>query len=407
MVKKRVVVAMAAVLLTASGCGGNTPAEVKPEAKAKVVEVYTVGKNAQGVALTATGLVEAKRDTQLAFGTSGKIAQVLVKKGDLVTQGKVLASLDGSYYQSAMTAAAGQVQEAAARKRKTIKGADAEQIAQQRLEVESANQRYAKAIQDYQQGERLFAGGAISQSELDKLKLEKQQAEITAKNEKIALDDLLKGADAEDVIAVDASLKQATSEVQRARQTLQDSQIIAPFTGTVVEVTQQAGELSGPSQSLIHLVDLSEIKVTIDVTNDQIDQYALGASVAVSKEGQKKSNGKVTYISPVIDKETGKYRVEITVPNPDQSWRGGMVATVEVPRKVAGVIVPLESVGISQTQRYVMAVESGVVKKREVKTGQIIGDFIEVVEGVKPGEQLLRTGITYFVDGEKVVAKGE
>jgi len=407
MVKKRVVVAMAAVLLTASGCGGNTPAEVKPEAKAKVVEVYTVGKNAQGVALTATGLVEAKRDTQLAFGTSGKIAQVLVKKGDLVTQGKVLASLDGSYYQSAMTAAAGQVQEAAARKRKTIKGADAEQIAQQRLEVESANQRYEKAIQDYQQGERLFAGGAISQSELDKLKLEKQQAEITAKNEKIALDDLLKGADAEDVIAVDATLKQATSEVQRARQTLQDSQIIAPFTGTVVEVTQQAGELSGPSQSLIHLVDLSEIKVTIDVTNDQIDQYALGASVAVSKEGQKKSNGKVTYISPVIDKETGKYRVEITVPNPDQSWRGGMVATVEVPRKVAGVIVPLESVGISQTQRYVMAVESGVVKKREVKTGQIIGDFIEVVEGVKPGEQLLRTGITYFVDGEKVVAKGE
>ncbi|HZG17061.1 MAG TPA: efflux RND transporter periplasmic adaptor subunit [Candidatus Bathyarchaeia archaeon] len=407
MVRKRVVVAMAAVLLTASGCGGNTPAEVKPETKAKVVEVYTVGKNAQGVALTATGLVEAKRDTQLAFGTSGKIAQVLVKKGDLVTQGKVLASLDGSYYQSAMTAAAGQVQEAAARKRKTIKGADAEQIAQQRLDVESANQRYEKAIQDYQQGERLFAGGAISQSELDKLKLEKQQAEITAKNEKIALDDLLKGADAEDVIAVDASLKQATSEVQRARQTLQDSQIIAPFTGTVVEVTQQAGELSGPSQSLIHLVDLSEIKVAIDVTNDQIDQYALGASVAVSKEGQKKSNGKVTYISPVIDKETGKYRVEITVANPDQSWRGGMVATVEVPRKVAGVIVPLESVGISQTQRYVMAVESGVVKKREVKTGQIIGDFIEVVEGVKPGEQLLRTGITYFVDGEKVVAKGE
>ncbi|WP_134686627.1 efflux RND transporter periplasmic adaptor subunit [Brevibacillus migulae] len=405
--KKRVVVAMAAVLLTASGCGGNTPAEVKPEAKAKVVEVFTVGKDAQGVSMTATGLVEAKRDTQLAFGTSGKIAQVLVKKGDRVTQGKVLASLDGSYYQSAMTAAAGQVQEAAARKRKTIRGADAEQIAQQRLEVESANQRYEKAVQDFQQGERLFAGGAISQSELDKLKLEKQQAEITAKNEKIALDDLLKGADTEDVIAVDASLKQATSEVQRARQTLQDSQIIAPFTGTVVEVTQQAGELSGPGQSLIHLVDLSEIKVTIDVTNDQIDQYALGASVNVSKDGQKKSSGKITYISPVIDKQTGKYRVEITVPNPDQSWRGGMVATVEAPRKIAGVIVPLESVGINQTQRYVMAVENGLVKKRAVKTGQIIGDFIEVVEGVKPGEQLLRTGITYFVDGEKVVAKGE
>lgn len=405
--KKRVVIAMTAVLLTVSGCGGNAPAEEKKEGKAKVVEVYTVGKAAGGVTLTATGLVEAKNDTQLSFGTSGKIAQLFVKKGDQVTQGMVLATLERGYYESAVTAAAGQVEEASARKQKTLRGADEEQLAQQRLQVESAKQRAQKAVQDYQQGERLFAGGAISQSELDNLRLQKEQAEITAKNEQIALDDLLKGADAEDVIAIDASLKQAASEVQRARQTLKDTQIVAPFRGTVVEVSQQAGELSGPGQSLIHLVDLSQIKVTLDVTNDVIDQYAVGATAAVSREGQKPTQGTITYISPVADEQTGKYRVEVTVPNPDQSWRGGMVASVAVPRKVAGVIVPLECVGISQSNRFVMAVENGVIRKREVKVGQIIGDTIEVLEGVKPGDQLLRTGITFFVDGEKVVAKGE
>lgn len=407
MVRKRFVVALAAVLLVATGCGGNQPAEEKPQAKAKVVEVYDVGKQGNDVVLSATGLVEAKRDIQLSFGTSGKISQLFVKKGDLVAQGKVLASLDSSYYQSAVAAAAGQVQEAAARKSKTIIGADAEQIAQQRLQVEAAEKRFKKAVQDYQQGERLLAGGAISQSELDNLQVQKEQAEITAQNEKIALDDLLKGADKEEIMAVDASLKQAASEVERARQTLQNTRIAAPFAGTVVEVAQQAGELSGPGQNLIHLVDLSEIKVTIDVTNDVIDQYTVGANVAVTRDGVKRAIGKVTYISPVIDNSTGKYRVEVAAANPDQSWRDGMVASVEIPRKLAGVVVPIESVGISQSKRYVMSVENGLVKKREVKIGQIIGDRIEIREGVKPGDQLLRTGITYFVDGEKVVAKGE
>ena len=54
-----------------------------------------------------------------------------------------------------------------------------------------------------------------------------------------------------------------------------------------------------------------------------------------------------------------------------------------------------------------MAVENGLTVKKEVKTGQMVNDQIEVVSGIKEGDQLLRSGITFYVEGQKVEAKGE
>jgi len=407
-VNKRYSIILAAVLVLAAGCGPNAnETEAKPEAKTKVVEVYQVQQQTKPILFTVTGVVEAKRDATLGFGTNGKISSLPVKKGDVVAAGTLLASLDAGYYQKAVEAAAGQVQEAYARKSKTVKGAAPEQIQQQRLQMESANKRLAEAVREYEQAEKLFAGGAISKSELDNRRASKEQAEIAAKNEQIRLTDLLKGAEPEDLVAVDASVKQAASEVERARKTLNDTKIVAPFAGTVVEVFQQAGELSGPGQQVIQLVDLSEVKVTVDVANDLIDQFPEGKEVVVSREGAKKTTGKVTFVSPVINPNTGKYRVEITVKNPEKTWRGGMLAQVEVPRQIHGFIVPLESIGISQSDRYVMVVKNGVAKKQVVNVGQVIGDQIEVLTGIQPGDQVIRAGITYVIDGEKVAAKGE
>jgi HlyD family secretion protein len=408
MVKKRFSLILAATLFMAAGCGSNPNAtEAVPETKTKVVEVYKVQKQTKPIMLSVTGIVEAKQDAVLSFGTSGRITSINVKKGDVVAQGSLLASLDSGYYQKAVDAAAGQVQEAYARKSKTVKGATPEAIQQQRLQVESASKRLTEAVRELEQAEKLYAGGAISKSELDSRRSQKEQAEITVKNEQIRLNDLLKGAEPEDIVAVDASVKQAATEVERAKKTLNETKIAAPFAGTVVDVTQQAGELSGPGQPVIHLVDLSEVKVTVDVASDLIDQFTVGKEVFVSKEGANKTTGKATFISPVINPNTGKYRVEITVSNPEKSWRGGMLAQVEVPRQIHGLIVPLESIGISQSDRYVLVVKDGVAKKQMVKVGQVMDDQIEVLSGIQAGDQVIRAGITYVVDGEKVTAKGE
>lgn len=398
---------VATLMLVATGCGPAPEAPQQAEAKAKVVEVFRVQKEAAPVSLTVTGMVEAKRDAVLPFGTGGTISAISVTKGSKIGQGQLLATLDTKYYQKEVEVAASQVEEAAARKSQTLKGATSQAIEQQRLQVKSAQTRLDKARQDVAVGENLFVGGAISQSEINDRKRALSQAEIDLKNSQLALDELLRGAEPEDVAVANASIKQATGQVERAKKSLDDAKIEAPFAGTIVDVYKQTGEQASPGEQIIHLVDLSEVKVTLDVTNDLIAQFQEKEKVQIVSGDGKKSPGTVTFVSPVVDKQTGKYRVEVTVANPDSYWRGGMTATVEVPRKVGGFLVPLESVGVSQSQHYVMAIENGLTVKKEVKAGQMVGDKIEILSGIKEGDQLLRSGITFYVEGQKVEARGE
>ncbi|WNC17313.1 efflux RND transporter periplasmic adaptor subunit [Brevibacillus brevis] len=405
--KKRASMIVATLMLVATGCGPAPEAPQQAEAKAKVVEVFRVQKEAAPVSLTVTGMVEAKRDAVLPFGTGGTISAISVTKGSKIGQGQLLATLDTKYYQKEVEVAASQVEEAAARKSQTLKGATSQAIEQQRLQVKSAQTRLDKARQDVAVGENLFVGGAISQSEINDRKRALSQAEIDLKNSQLALDELLRGAEPEDVAVANASIKQATGQVERAKKSLDDAKIEAPFAGTIVDVYKQTGEQASPGEQIIHLVDLSEVKVTLDVTNDLIAQFREKEKVQIVSGDGKKSPGTVTFVSPVVDKQTGKYRVEVTVANPDSYWRGGMTATVEVPRKVGGFLVPLESVGVSQSQHYVMAIENGLTVKKEVKAGQMVGDKIEILSGIKEGDQLLRSGITFYVEGQKVEARGE
>ncbi|MFS0555604.1 efflux RND transporter periplasmic adaptor subunit [Brevibacillus sp. 179-C9.3 HS] len=407
--KKRASIILASLMLITAGCSGGAAPEAAPpvEAKAKAVEVVKVQKATKPVMLSVTGMVEAKRDAVLSFGTGGTISAISATKGAKIAQGQLLATLDTRYQQKEIAAAQGQVEEAAARKIKTLKGATQEALEQKRLQVKSAQDSLDKAKQDLATSEKLFAGGAISQNEINANKRAVTQAEITLRDAQLSLNELQKGAEPEDVMVANASIKAAAGGVDRARKTLDDAKIQAPFAGTVVDVNLQIGEQVSPGQEIIRLVDLSEVKVALDVSNDLISQFREKTKVHALSDDGKKSEGTIAFISPVVNKNTGKYRVEIAIPNADGYWRGGMAATIELPRQVNGFLVPLESVGVSQTDHYVMAVENGLIVKKAVKTGQMVGDSIEIVSGVKEGDQLLRSGITFYVEGQKVEAKGE
>lgn len=405
--KKQATIVLASLMLVTAGCSSLPEAASQENVKAKVVEVVTVKPQSEAVVMQMTGIIEAKREAVLPFGAGGTIASIGAAKGAHIAQGQLLATLDTQYYQKEVEAAASQVQEAAARKNKTLKGANEQAIEQQQLQVTSAQNQLAKAKEDVAVGERLFAGGAISQSEMDERRRNLTSAEISARNAQLALDSLRRAAEPEDVAIANASISQAASQVERAKKSMDDARIEAPFAGTVVDIYKQIGEQVSPGEQLIHLVDLSEIKVTLDVTNDQIGLFTKNAKVEViSQEGQK-GEGNVSFVAPVMDKQTGKYRVEVTVANPDESWRGGMMATVNVPRKIEGFLVPLESVGVSQADHYVLAVVDGSIVKKEVKTGQLADDQIEILSGIAAGDQLLKRGITFYVEGQKVEAKGE
>ncbi|BAH44231.1 putative efflux system [Brevibacillus brevis NBRC 100599] len=398
-------VVLTVVLMFITGCGVETKQETE-QTKQKVVQVHTV-KQTDSLPIPLTAIVEYKQESHLAFGASGTIERMNVTKGAKVTQGQVLSSLNTNYYQKGLEAAQSQVQSASALRSKTLQGASADLISKQRLAVDSQEKRLKDAQRKWETARELFKGGAISQSELDSAQSEKEQIEISLQEARITLDKLLKGAEVNEIASADANLKQAASEVELAKKTLQETQLVAPFSGTVIDVTQKAGSLAQPGQSIIHLVDGSEVKLKVDVPLDVRENYKQGDTVPVAVEGKAKITGTITFISPVLNEETGKYLVEIAVSNKDNVLIEGMVATVEMSRKVNGMLVPVQSVGIKETQRFVMVVENGVLKRRDVEVGQIIGNNVEILSGLQSGNQILISGITYYAEGEVVTVKGE
>ncbi|QQE72797.1 efflux RND transporter periplasmic adaptor subunit [Brevibacillus composti] len=394
------------ILLILTGCAPAQQANhLEEEPQAKVVQVFTVRQQAEQPVHKTLGIVEARGDLLLSFGSAGKIGNVQVSKGDKVKQGQLLATLETGYLQSSIDVAQSEVEAASARRSKVLKGAAEEEIQKQRLQVQSDLLRQQQVQQDMENGKRLFAGGAISQKELELLEAQAQQAALTLKSSQLQLEQLVNGTKAEDVTVAAAAVKQAQGRVEQVRQTIDETRIVAPVSGTIVDVSKRTGELVGPGEVVFHLMDTDQVVVEIQVDEDQLQSYQAGASVQVSNDQGLKSEGTIAFVSPARDRVTGKYAVEIAVPNPQEAWRHGMIATVEKPQKLSGFIVPLESVGISGSERFVMVVEDGVIARKVVETGRIIGNQMEILSGVKEGDQLLRTGITYYVAGEKVIAK--
>ncbi|MGK5508259.1 efflux RND transporter periplasmic adaptor subunit [Brevibacillus formosus] len=398
-------VVLTVVLMFIAGCGEEAKQETE-KTKQKIVQVHTV-RQTDSLPIPLTAFVEYKQESHLAFGASGTIERMNVTKGAKVTQGQVLSSLNTNYYQKGLEAAQSQVQSASALRSKTLQGASPDLISKQRLAVDSQEKRLKDAQRKWETAQELFKGGAISQSELDSAQSEKEQIEISLQEARITLDKLLKGAEVNEIASADADLKQAASEVELAKKTLQETQLVAPFSGTVIDVTQKAGSLAQPGESIIHLVDSSEVKLKVDVPLDVMANYKQGDTVPVTVEGKGKSTGTITFISPVVNQETGKYLVEIAVSNKDSMLIEGMVATVEMSRKVNGMLVPVQSVGIKKSQRFVMVVENGVIKRRDVEVGQIFGNNVEILSGLQSGNQILISGITYYAEGEVVTVKGE
>lgn len=350
MTKKLTAILSVAIILLA-GCGAESSptGEKNPAEKdGKIASVITVQKQTRPVTLTATAVAVPKQEAGLCFSASGTIKQINVVKGDRVGRGQLLAVLDTGTEES-----------------RSIK----------QLQLEEARRELAQKKTDLQRSETLYSQGAISRVDLEERRRE---------------------------------VERAASDMAQIEQNIEDVKLLAPFAGTVVEVNNQAGEIAMAGQAIIRLVDLSQVKLTLDVPEDLIEQYKPGQNARVLRESGKTEQGKVTSLAPVVDAGTGKYRVEVTVHNANEEWRGGMLARVEVPRTlITGIVLPLSCVGINQDKRYVLVVENGLAQKRQVQVGQVMEDSIEILSGLRTGEKVISAGIAYIMDGEKIAAKGD
>lgn len=406
--KRRVSLLLAVLLVT--GCQNldgkiNQLRKLEEETyiQVKTVQAYTVAASREGIRLEVAGVVTPRRELPLSFGTAGKIARMYVEKGEAVAAGQTLATLEAEVWQQGVRAAEGQIASAAIRRSQALQGAERHEIETQRLQVEKARQTAEKAEQEHQRAQTLYANGAISRDELEGAALAQQQAALSLREQEVAYDRLLQGADQLDVEAANAVVEEAQLQLDRARQEASAAVLKAPFSGVVAAIGQREAEQTGPGAEVIRLVDTSQWLVQLQLDSEQVASWQQGAVVTVKAADGTEAEGKVSFISPVIDPATGAFPVEVTVTDSTLNWRGGMTVTCEYTlQKDDALLVPVTSVGVSEEGYYVMRIGETAVQKVPVQVGALHGAYYEIVDGLQQGDVIVRSGLSYVVDGEAV-----
>src|SRR5262245_50961698 len=375
----------------ASGCTEARPADLKPPTPVKVQSVQAFSVNT-GLHYSAT--IRPAAQVELAFKNGGFVDSIhqtggrLIDKGNPVVKGTVLARVRQADFQDRLDQANSQLREA----RASLESAKA-RAAENRARLE-------RAEQDFMRAEKLYSAQSLTKPNFDlaradydaaRAKLESSMADIDAAQSRIA---------ASEAVAADAMLG------------VQDTAIVAPMSGTILERKIEIGSLASAGRVAFVLADVSAVKAVFGVPDLEIQKIESGMLLNLTSDalpGQT-FTGRVTSISPAADEKSRIFETEVTIPNPKGLLKSGMIASVVVgstSSKEKLSAVPLSAIVRSKenAETYAVFVVEGsdsVARLRTVELGDAFGNMIMVKNGLKIGESVITIGATLVHDGAAV-----
>lgn len=200
-------------------------------------------------------------------------------------------------------------------------------------------------------------------------------------------------------------LKKAKADLITARKALGNTSIKSPISGYINSDNITVGQLLNNGTSVCEIVNNSELKLNIKITEREVYKIALGQTVDVqlSVFTGKKFAGKITAIAEKADAAM-KFNVEITLINDESAHlKSGLYAEVLLPVKNDETIIikKLSIVGSMQNP-IVYVAQNGKAVKRELVTGQSNDKQIEVLKGLADGEQVIISGQLNLKDGDDI-----
>jgi HlyD family secretion protein len=370
------------------------------------VQTQKVGRQDLVSTVSASGEIKPKKFVNISANVSGRITHLMVKEGDTVRRGQVLARIDSTRFE------AGERQSAAALEaaRADLQRAEAD-LEQSRLGFERAKQMHR---------DKLISDQAFDQAQAE---VKMKAAAVESQKRRIA---------------------QQAALLESNRDDLEKTTVVSPMDGVVTSLVKEEGEMVIGAQSfsptvIMTVADLSVIEVEILVDETDIRNVRLGQPAVVRVDALEgvKIKGEVTEIgSSAIPRGTSAataagqttastanqakdFKVVVTLKEPPPTLRSGLNATadIETARKANVVAVPIQAVVVRQISKEGKVIDMGAVQAAEnepapptqkgeekdgvfvvnagqahfrpVKTGIMGETEIEVVEGLKEGDEIV------------------
>jgi HlyD family secretion protein len=413
-------------------------------AAAQTYETVAVSRDTLLATVSSTGTVMPKEKLTLVFPSGGMLAAMRVELGQKVEAGQELARLDTRQLDLSVVQAEATLKINNARLAQAKTGASAADLAAAQAALDNAQGLYdaAKrklglkdeqlsvaeadlkrtelALQDAQRAYDLVAWrpeiGMLPQSgALQKATLDYQRALANYKLQVAAIDDtsfrsaasqlaqvkaqldkLQRSPTPEEVAIAEAQVEQSQAALDAAKLRVADAILLAPFSGTVVSVGPQAGELVSAATPIVVLADLEHYYIDASIDETDIGSLQVGQDVSITLDAFPDITlaGKVTQIDPLGSVAQGvvTYGVKIEVTLDEGVLRPSMTATVDivVAKKDNALVVPNRAVRRGTAGRYqVEVVQAGKAETRPVTIGLSNETFTEIVEGVSEGEEVV------------------
>lgn len=305
------------------------------------VKVGTVKTEDVSLDFFANGNFEPLQELKFSAEKPGRVVRVLVKEGDNVRIGQTLAVIRS------------------------------EQISS---DLQTAQASYQNAQADYNRFENAYKTGGVTKQQLDQAKL---------------------------------GLVTSRSRLQQAKVNIGDTNIKATINGIVNKRYIEPGSVLGAATPMFDLVNVSKLKLKVTVNESQVASLKVGNIVQVSASvyPDTKFSGKITFIAPMADSSLN-FPVEIEIANNSSNdLKAGMYGTAQFSsnqQRQSLMIVPRNAFVGSVSTNQIFVAENGVAKLKTVTAGRILGDKVEIINGLSEGETVIITGQINLQDGSKV-----
>jgi HlyD family secretion protein len=399
----------AAGLIALPGCAKKEKAEAA--AAPAPVQVTAVTQDTIRRTVEADGVLFPRDQANVMPKISAPVQKFYVSRGDHVRAGQLLATLENRDLTAGVLASRGQVAQAEANLRSTMNATLPEQITKAQTDVESAKEQAEAAQVLLENRQKLFKEGALARKLVD----DAQVAYVQAKSQLQAAQEhlrTLQGAGKEEQVkAAQAQVETARGQLQSAEAQVSYSEVRSPIAGVVADRPLYAGEMASAGTPVLNVIDISSVVARVNVPQSQAIEVKLGQSATLTVTGSsEKLDGTVSVVSPATDPNTTTVQVWVRAANPGEKFKPGAAVHAAILTETLknAVLVPAAAIlpGEEGGTAVLTVSPDSVAHLRPVDVGVHYGDKVQILNGVRPGEEVVVAGGLGVDDKSKVKIVG-
>lgn len=361
--------------------------------------------------LLLSGEVVAVDSSQLSAAVSSSIQEIMVREGERVSRGELLAILDAGQAEASVAQAQASLeysQNHLARESQdeAYESNDLEnqrlqaaaRLEQAGLRLEEARRQLEQEQADYQRSVQLYQAGAISQQEYEQagLRLEGFEngaalAEKEAELARLELEALQETAS--DIAMLESEVRQKRAALQSSQDRLDDYYLYAPVDGQVTELFKLPGDMLSAGETLLQISSTGRTRILVqpDQRYASLIQPGTRAEVWSQADPYRRWGGRIVYVKPAWDARAGTLEAEIELDDPGSGFSPGAIVTVQLlaVNPEQAIIIPQEYLGSLNSQSGVWLYRNEELSFAPVTTAEGNQNGLIIKSGVSSGDTIV------------------